>query len=88
MDTWLSVPGIQIIITSYLKKAGVKLKRVTAYSLQHSATTLALQNGASLMAVRDMLRHKSISMTQRYEHLTWKIDDGAKHYVGMFHKRS
>lgn len=83
----LSVRGIQQIITGYLKKAGVKRKRVTAYSLRHSAATLALQNGASLMAVRDMLRHKSISTTQRYEHLTRRIDDGAEHYVGVF-KRS
>jgi len=80
----LSVRGIQKIITGYLKKAGVKRKRVTAYSLRHSAATLALQNGASLMAVRDMLRHKSISTTQRYEHLTRRIDDGAEHYVGIF----
>ena len=81
----LSVRGIQKIITGYLKKAGVKRKRVTAYSLRHSAATLALQNGASLMAVRDMLRHKSVSTTQRYEHLTRRIGDGAEHYVGVFH---
>lgn len=83
----LSVRGIQQIITGYLKKAGVKRKRVTAYSLRHSAATLALQNGASLMAVRDMLRHKSISTTQRYEHLTRRIDDGAEHYVGIFSRK-
>jgi site-specific recombinase XerD len=82
----LSVRGIQQIITGYLKRAGVKRKRVTAYSLRHSAATLALQNGASLMAVRDMLRHKSISTTQRYEHLTRRIGDGAEHYVGIFRK--
>lgn len=80
----LSVRGIQQIITDYLKIAGVKRKRVTAYSLRYSAATLALQNGASLMAVRDMLRHKSISTTQRYEHLTRRIEDGAEHYVGIF----
>lgn len=79
----LSVRGIQQIVTGYLKKAGVKRKRVTAYSLRHSAATLALQNGASLMAVRDMLRHKSISTTQRYEHLTRRIEDGAEHYIGV-----
>ena len=82
----LSVRGIQKIVTDYLKKAGVKRKRVTAYSLRHSAATLALQNGASLMAVRDMLRHRSISTTQRYEHLTRRIEDGAEHYVGIFHR--
>lgn len=48
--------GIQRIITDHLKRAKVKRKRVTAYPLQHSAATLALQNGASLMAVRDMLQ--------------------------------
>lgn len=80
----LSVRGIQQIITGYLKKAGVKRKRVTTYSLRHLAATLSLQNGASLMAVRDMLRHKSISTTQRYEHLTRRIDDGAEPYVGIF----
>jgi integrase len=76
----LSVRGIQKIITGYSKKTGVKRKRVTAYSLRHSAATLALQNGASLMAIGDMLRHKSISTKQQYEHLTRRIEDGAEHY--------
>ena len=80
----LSVRGIQKIITGYLKKAGVKQKRFTAYSLRHPAATLALQNGASLVAVRDKLRHRSISTTPRYEHLTRRIEDGAEHYVGIF----
>lgn len=31
----LSVRGIQKIVTGYLKKVGVKRKRVTAYSLRH-----------------------------------------------------
>lgn len=77
----LSVRGIQVIITSYLKKAGLKRKRVTAYSLRHSAAAFALQNGADLKSVQDMMRHASISTTQKYDHMTRRIEDGAEHYI-------
>lgn len=77
----LSVRGIQAIMTSYLKKAGLKRKRVVAHSLRHSAATIALENGAHLMDVKDMMRHASLSTTQKYLHLTRRIEDGAEHYV-------
>lgn len=77
----LSVRGIQNIITGYLKKAGLKRARVVAYSLRHAAATIALQNGADLKAVQDMMRHASISTTQKYVHLNRRIEDGAEHRI-------
>ena len=77
----LSVRGIQAILTKYLERAGLKRKRLTAYSLRHTAATLALENGATVQEVQAMLRHASISTTQRYVHAARRITDGAEHAV-------
>ena len=52
-----------------------------AYSLRHSTAPIALQNGADLKAVEDMMRHASISTTQKYVHLNRRIEDGAEHRI-------
>ncbi len=77
----LSVRGIQYIITKYLKQAGIKRKRVTAYSLRHTAATEALTNGADFKAVQDMMRHKSMNTTMKYDHMVRRISDGAESFI-------
>jgi len=77
----LSVRGIQYIITKYLKAAGIKRKRVTAYSLRHTAATEALTNGADFKAVQDMMRHKSMNTTMKYDHMVRRISDGAESFI-------
>lgn len=77
----LSVRGIQTIITSYLKKAGIKRKRLTAYSLRHTAATEALTNGADLKSVKEMMRHKSMNTTEKYVHLVRRVEGGAENYI-------
>lgn len=77
----LSIRGIQSIITKYIKKAGLKRKRLTAYSLRHTAATEALRNGADFKAVRDMMRHKSMNTTMKYDHMVRRIENGAESYI-------
>ncbi len=77
----LSVRGIQYIITKYLKQAGIKRNRLTAYSLRHTAATEALTNGADFKAVQDMMRHKSMNTTMKYDHMVRRIADGAESFI-------
>ncbi len=77
----LTVRQINQIITNHLKLAGLKRKRVTGYSLRHTAASLALENGADIIAVQQMLRHKSISTTQRYLIMNRRIEHGAEHFI-------
>lgn len=77
----LSVRGIRGIVTFYLKKAGIKRKRLTAYSLRHTAATEALKNGADLKAVRDMMRHRSMNTTLKYDHMVRRIEKGAETFI-------
>lgn len=46
-----------------------KLEGVTFHTLRHSAASHLVMSGVDLATVREILRHKSISMTLRYSHL-------------------
>ncbi len=45
-----------------------KLRRATPHWMRHTHATHALQGGAELTAVRDNLRHASLSTTSMYLH--------------------
>ncbi len=63
-----------------------KLRRATPHWMRHSHATHALDGGTELTAVRDNLRHSSISTTSMYLH----ADDArrAKQITGVFGARS
>jgi site-specific recombinase XerD len=44
-------------------------KRITPHVLRHAFATIALTNGAELVAVSQVMRHASVATTQRYIHL-------------------
>lgn len=54
-------------IACALRKAGVS--GLTTHSLRHTCASRLLNNGASLVEVRDWLGHTSVSVTERYAHL-------------------
>ena len=56
------------IVKKYLKLIS-KDEKLSPHSLRHTFATHMLDNGADLMAIKDMLGHKSLSSTQVYTHL-------------------
>jgi len=53
-------------LNALCEKVGVK--RFGYHGIRHLAGSLAIQNGANILEVQQLLRHKSITTTQRYIH--------------------
>jgi integrase/recombinase XerD len=71
-DRRLSRRGIRFIVDSYLEALNLKHgegRTLSAHSLRHTAGTLAIQNGASLRQVQDLLGHADPKTTAIYTHI-------------------
>jgi integrase/recombinase XerC/integrase/recombinase XerD len=77
----LTTRSIRRIIEARLKAVGLKTSKVTAHSLRHTSATLALANGADLLAVKEMLRHSNINTTMTYAHNLNRLAKGAEKFV-------
>lgn len=64
----LTTVSISRIIKNALRASGYDSTRLTAHSLRHTTATTALQFGASLREVQQLLRHKKIDTTCIYLH--------------------
>lgn len=79
----LTTRSIRRIIGARLKDVGLKSAKVTAHSLRHTAGTIALANGADLLAVKEMLRHSNINTTLIYTHNLNRIAKGAEKFIAF-----
>ena len=61
----LTRQGFWKILRSYAEAAGIKSK-INAQTLRHSFAMHLLQNGADISAVSEMLGHKDVATTRRY----------------------
>jgi integrase/recombinase XerC len=65
----LSSRGISRIVKKYLSRISEK-KKISPHIIRHSFATHLLDQGADLMAVKELLGHKKLSTTQIYTHVT------------------
>jgi site-specific recombinase XerD len=60
------------------------IRRITPHSIRHSTATIALERGAPLHQVQDMLRHADIQTTMLYTHNKERITNAAEHRIPDF----
>ena len=81
IDSRLTTRSIRRIVDERLQALGMKTERLSAHALRHTAATLALQNGADIMQVKDLLGHASVSTTMIYTHNINRIKEGAENFI-------
>lgn len=62
----ITTRAIRERVSYYLKLAGVKREGITPYSLRHTAAILAIESGAPISEVKQMLHHKTVDSTLIY----------------------
>lgn len=80
--------GFWKIVKQYSKQAGIK-KDITPHTLRHSFAAHLLENGANIVAIKDMLGHCDISSTNIYTRILEKqhTSQYASEYVS-FHPKA
>lgn len=72
---------IRTMVKDAFRSIGLDSRAFSAHSTRHSFATLSLIQGASILEVKESLRHSSITSTQIYSHLVEKMKSGTNELV-------
>jgi len=72
---------IRTMVKDSFRAIGLDSRAFSAHSTRHSFATLSLIQGASILEVKESLRHSSITSTQIYSHLVEKMKSGTNELV-------
>lgn len=73
--------SISWIVKETFRSIGIDDPRITAHSLRHTAVSLSVKNGASLIQVQAMARHSDPKTTMVYFHNEERIKSGGERYI-------
>ncbi len=65
----LSAQGVARALNGVAVKSGID-RKITPHMLRHTVATLLLRHGADIRVVQEVLGHSSITMTERYTHVS------------------
>lgn len=68
-NTRITTRGVQKMVDTQLKRAGLDASALSPHKLRHTAATLLLQNGVDIRVLQDMLGHAQLGTTQIYTHV-------------------
>ncbi|MDP2967054.1 MAG: tyrosine-type recombinase/integrase [bacterium] len=77
----LTTRSIRRIVGDRLKNVGLKTEKISCHSLRHTAGSLAIEGGANVIQVQQMLRHSNINTTMIYIHNRDRIKFGAEKFI-------
>lgn len=80
-DRFLTTRMIRGIVKESFRKVGLDDKRLTAHSLRHTAISLSIKGGASLVQAQAMARHIDPKTTMVYFHNQARIKSGAEKFI-------
>ena len=74
----LTTNSISRLIKGIFRDNGIDSERVTAHSLRHTCANAMITNGVELRRVQEVLRHKSVRVTERYLHELDRYNNGGE----------
>ena len=77
----LTTNSISRLVKGIFRQNGIDSEKITAHSLRHTCANTMITNGVELRRVQEVLRHRNITVTQRYLHELDRYNNGGESVV-------